>query len=132
MCEGLYDKVLEFGTLNRGDWLSPSSSGKCTVSMEENSQCNSDSLLGNFTHIFSEDSYDVGCIRLEPQKVVLTSELAVSLLPYRTSPQNNIEIETQIKRVLEANIIKPSHSLYAAPVTLVKRKDEGRRPLKKH
>ncbi|GFU14519.1 hypothetical protein NPIL_291091, partial [Nephila pilipes] len=37
--------------------------------------------------------YDVGRIRLEPQKIVLISELPVSLHPYRTSPQNNKEIE---------------------------------------
>ncbi|GFT49543.1 hypothetical protein NPIL_261881 [Nephila pilipes] len=66
MCEGLHDDG--FGTSNRGDWLSLSSSEKSTVSVEKNSQRNSkafspwnteaeslDSLLGNF-HIFFQRS----------------------------------------------------------------------------
>ncbi|GFS82719.1 hypothetical protein NPIL_701091 [Nephila pilipes] len=100
------------------DWLSPSSSKKCTVSEEENSQCNSKafsswnteagslgSLLDSFSYIFSEDRYDLGYIRLESQKVVLISEYPASVRLYRSSPQNNIEIETQTKRLFEANII---------------------------
>ncbi|GFU33880.1 hypothetical protein NPIL_698051 [Nephila pilipes] len=71
-----------------------------------------------------QDRHDVSLIRLEPQKIVLTSELRVSLLPYRTSPQNNKEIETQIKRLLEANIITTSHSPYAAPISIAMKKDE--------
>ncbi|GFU01343.1 hypothetical protein NPIL_380121 [Nephila pilipes] len=38
------------------------------------------------------------------------------------------EIETEIKRLLEANIIKPSLSPHAAPVALVMKKDEGKLP----
>ncbi|GFS82758.1 hypothetical protein NPIL_701251 [Nephila pilipes] len=68
-----------------------------------------DSLLDNISHTFSEDRYDLGYIRFESQKVVLISEYPVFLCPYRSSPQNNKEIETRIKRVLEANIIKLSY-----------------------
>ncbi|GFT71333.1 hypothetical protein NPIL_193491 [Nephila pilipes] len=101
MCGGLYDLEFQIG------WLSLSGLEKSTVSVELNPQCNSnafspwnteanvlDSLLGNFSHIFSEDRYDVSCVKLEPEKVVLTSELPVFLHPYCTSPQNSIEIET--------------------------------------
>lgn len=84
-------------------------------------------LLSRFTHIFSEDKYDIGCIRLQPQKVVLTSELPIALRPYRAPPQDNKEIEEQINKLLEANIIRPSHSPFAAPITLVMKKDEGKR-----
>ncbi|GFT91905.1 hypothetical protein NPIL_338141 [Nephila pilipes] len=71
--------------------MSPFCSEKHTEFSEENSQYNSkvyspwnteeessDSLLGNFAHIFSEVRYDVSCIRLAPQKAVLTSELPMS------------------------------------------------------
>ncbi|GFS54152.1 hypothetical protein NPIL_373431 [Nephila pilipes] len=106
----MYDEG--FGTSNRRNWLSPSILEKRSVPVEENSQCNSkafsqwnaEGLLYNLSHVFSKGCYIVGCIRLEPQMVVLTSELPVSLRP----PQNNKEIETPIKRLLKANIIKPS------------------------
>ncbi|GFS94334.1 hypothetical protein NPIL_439301 [Nephila pilipes] len=65
----------------------------------------------------------IRCIRLEPQKVVLTSELPVSLHPYHTSPQDIKEIETPIKIFLEANIVKPSGSPYYVPLTLAMKKD---------
>lgn len=84
-------------------------------------------LLCKFQNIFSEDKYDVGCIRLEPQKVVLTSELPISLRPYRASPQDNNEIEKQVKKLVEVGIIRPSHSPYASPVTLVMKKEEGKK-----
>ncbi|GFT77813.1 hypothetical protein NPIL_693651 [Nephila pilipes] len=71
----------------------------------------------------NEDLYDEDCIRLE--KVVLTSELLVSLRAYCISLQNDKEIEFQIKRLLEANIIESSHSPYAATETLVMKKCEG-------
>lgn len=81
-------------------------------------------LLDQYGHIFSKDSYDVGEVRLEPVKVELTSELPVSIRPYRCSPADNKEIESQINKLLEANFIKPSHSPYSAPVTLAFKKNE--------
>ncbi|GFT49740.1 hypothetical protein NPIL_272081 [Nephila pilipes] len=68
-CERFHDEGL--GTSNRGDWLSPSSWEK--------------RIGGNFTMwrkihnaIQKGPLYDVGGIRLEPQKDILTSELPMS------------------------------------------------------
>ncbi|GFX32689.1 retrovirus-related Pol polyprotein from transposon 17.6 [Trichonephila clavipes] len=84
-------------------------------------------LLDKFQTIFSQNKYDVGCINLEPQRIHLISDLPISLRPYRNSQQESKEIQTQIEELLTAGFIRPSHSPYAAPVTLAYKKDEGKR-----
>ncbi|GFT11682.1 retrovirus-related Pol polyprotein from transposon opus [Trichonephila clavipes] len=84
-------------------------------------------LIDKFQTIFSQNKYDVGCINLEPQRIHLISDLPISLRPYRNSQQESKEIQTQIEELLKAGFIRPSHSPYAAPVTLAYKKDEGKR-----
>ncbi|GFX77859.1 retrovirus-related Pol polyprotein from transposon 17.6 [Trichonephila clavipes] len=45
----------------------------------------------------------------------------------KNSQQESKEIQTQIEELLKAGFIRPSHSPYAAPVTLAYKKDEGKR-----
>ncbi|GFU77637.1 hypothetical protein TNCV_1091341 [Trichonephila clavipes] len=42
------------------------------------------------------------------------------------SQQESKEIQTQIEELLKAGFIRPSHSPYAAPVTLAYKKDKGK------
>ncbi|GFW13751.1 retrovirus-related Pol polyprotein from transposon 17.6 [Trichonephila clavipes] len=84
-------------------------------------------LLDKFQTTFSQNKYDVGCINLEPQRIHLISDLPISLRPYRNSQQESKEIQTQIEELLKAGFIRPSHSPYAAPVSLAYKKDEGKR-----
>ncbi|GFW55396.1 hypothetical protein TNCV_117801 [Trichonephila clavipes] len=42
----------------------------------------------------------------------------------KNSQQESKEIQTQIEELLKAGFIRPSHSPYAAPVTLAYKKDE--------
>ncbi|GFW84696.1 transposon Ty3-G Gag-Pol polyprotein [Trichonephila clavipes] len=79
-------------------------------------------LLDKFQTIFSQNKYDVGCINLEQQIIHLISDLPISLRPYRNSQQESKEIQTQIEELLKAGFIRPSHSPYAAPVTLAYKK----------
>ncbi|GFU61760.1 retrovirus-related Pol polyprotein from transposon 17.6 [Trichonephila clavipes] len=55
------------------------------------------------------------------------TNLPISLRPYRNSQQESKEMQTQIEELLKAGFIRPSHSPYAAPVTLAYKKDEGKR-----
>lgn len=91
---------------------------------EENLQL--EGLLADFKDIFARNRYDVGRVRWEPQRIILTSELPISLRPYRASPRDNAEIQKQIQELLEAKLIKESCSSYSSPVTLAYKKGEGK------
>ncbi|GBN62389.1 hypothetical protein AVEN_139002-1 [Araneus ventricosus] len=58
-------------------------------------------VIKNFDSVFSKDKFDVGALRLEPQRIVLNSDLPVSLRPYRASP-----VEEKKKRVRLRNRCK--------------------------
>ncbi|GBO21259.1 Transposon Ty3-G Gag-Pol polyprotein [Araneus ventricosus] len=77
--------------------------------------------------VFSKDKYDVDALRVEPQRIVLYSDLPVSLRPYRTSPVEEHEIKSQVEKLLQAGLIKESNSPYSSPVTLAFKRDEGKK-----
>ncbi|GBM54077.1 hypothetical protein AVEN_247691-1 [Araneus ventricosus] len=60
------------------------------------------------------DKYDVGELRVESQRIVLNSDLPVSLRPYRTSSVEGQEIKSQVQKLLQAGLIKESNSPYLA------------------
>ncbi|WVZ52496.1 hypothetical protein U9M48_003550 [Paspalum notatum var. saurae] len=81
------------------------------------------SLLSQFQDVFQEPttlpparSYD-HAIPLIPGVVPVNSR------PYRYSPLYKSEIEKQVKQLLQAGLITHSHSPFASPVLLVKKKD---------
>ena len=47
----------------------------------------------------------------------------VNIRPYRHPPTQKDAIEAMVKELLEAGVIKPSHSPFASPVVMVKKKD---------
>ncbi|GFW78890.1 retrovirus-related Pol polyprotein from transposon 17.6 [Trichonephila clavipes] len=65
-------------------------------------------------------------LRVEPLRIILKSDLPVHLRPYRTSPIQEIEIKSQVEKLLQAGLIKESNSPYSAPVTLAFKHDEGK------
>ncbi|GBN32050.1 hypothetical protein AVEN_64707-1 [Araneus ventricosus] len=94
---------------------------KCELSKEVKD------IIKKFDCILSKDNYDVRELRVEPQRIVLNSDLSVSLRPYRTSPVEEQEIKSQIEKLLQAGLIKESNSPYSAPVTLAFKRDEGKK-----
>ena len=64
---------------------------------------------------------------MESQRIHLISELPISLLSYKTSSNEEIEIKEQIQNLLMVGLIKKSCSLYSAPVTLVLKIEEGKK-----
>ncbi|GFS95492.1 retrovirus-related Pol polyprotein from transposon 17.6 [Trichonephila clavipes] len=71
------------------------------------------------------NKYDVGQLRVEPQRILLKSDLPVHLRPYRTSHIQEKEIKSQVEKCLQAVVIKESNSPYSAPVTLAFKRDDG-------
>ncbi|GFV80681.1 retrovirus-related Pol polyprotein from transposon 17.6 [Trichonephila clavipes] len=66
-------------------------------------------------------------LRVEPQRIILKSDLPVHLRPYRSSPIQEKEIKSQVEKLLQAGLIKESNSPYSAPVTLAFKRDEGKK-----
>ncbi|GFU45026.1 transposon Tf2-6 polyprotein [Trichonephila clavipes] len=60
-------------------------------------RCELREILYHYDSIFSKDKYDVGQLRIEPQRIILKSDLPVHLRPYRTSPIQEKEIKGQVE-----------------------------------
>lgn len=80
-------------------------------------------LLAQYADVFNDPkqlpparSYD-HAIPLHPDAVLVNSR------PYHYSPQHKTKIEKQVKELLDNGLICHSHSPFASPVLLVKKKD---------
>ncbi|GFX35573.1 integrase catalytic domain-containing protein [Trichonephila clavipes] len=62
-------------------------------------------------------------LRVEPQRIILRSDLPVHLRPYHTSPIQEKEIKGQVEKLLQVGLTKESNSPYPAPVTLAFKRD---------
>lgn len=54
---------------------------------------------------------------------LLPGSIPINSKPYHYSPLHNTEIEKQVQELLQAGLIAHSHSPFASPVLLVKKKD---------
>lgn len=84
-------------------------------------------LIEKFSNCFASGKFDVGRMKSGEAQVKLLVDKYVSLRPYRCSLPDKKEIDNQIQQLLQADLIEPSSSPFAAPITLVYKKEEGRR-----
>lgn len=83
-------------------------------------------LIDNNKSAFAKDKYDVGTVNEYEARIDLIMEKYCSKRPYRCSIDDKKEIEKQIAKLLEKNLIEESYSPFAAPVTLAYKKNEGK------
>ncbi|GFU36822.1 retrovirus-related Pol polyprotein from transposon 412 [Trichonephila clavipes] len=84
-------------------------------------------IIDKYKHVFAKNKFDVGELKCNSPKIILTSELPIVNRPYRTSFKDDTEIKKQLDALLKAGIIKPSYSSYAAPITLAFKKEDNAR-----
>ncbi|GFX73600.1 retrovirus-related Pol polyprotein from transposon 412 [Trichonephila clavipes] len=84
-------------------------------------------IIDKYKHVFAKNKFDVGELKCNSPKIILTSELPIVNRPYRTSFKDDTEIKKQLDALLKAGIIKPSYSSYAAPITLAFKKEDSAR-----
>lgn len=79
-------------------------------------------LMEKYKSVFAKDKYDVGTVKEYEARIDLLVEKYCCKRPYRCTIENQKEIEEQISKLLEKNLIEESYSPFAAPVTLVFKK----------
>lgn len=84
-------------------------------------------LLDNADIFSSESKYDVGTVKNAEATIKLIEKRYISQKPYCCSVDQKVEIENQVRNLLQGGIIEVSSSPYAAPVTLSVRKKDGHR-----
>jgi len=82
-------------------------------------------LINKFKHLFTSDPLDIGCANVEPCEIKLKSDKPIFQPPYRTPPKQREQLKKLINEMIEADIVEPSRSNYAAPVFLIPKKEKG-------
>lgn len=92
-----------------------------------NSDNSWENLMTKYDTVFAKEKFDIGTVKKYKAMIKLTENKYIAKKPYRCSIQDKTEIESQIKQLLKAGLIEGSCSPYAAPVTLVYKKEEARK-----
>lgn len=80
-------------------------------------------LLIEYKDIFANDMSQLGSCSLIQHRIKLIDDVPVRQKPYRVPYHLKTEMKNQLNELLDAGIIQPSTSSYAAPVLLVKKSD---------
>lgn len=86
-----------------------------------------DKLIEKYKTVFAKDKYDIGTVRDYEAHIDLMTDKYCYKRPYRCTIEDRKEIESQISKLLERNLIEESYSPFAAPVTLAYKKEDGRK-----
>lgn len=84
-------------------------------------------LIEKYSTVFAKNKYDVGTVKEYEARIDLLIDKYCSKRPYRCTIEDKKEIENQVARLLENNLIEESYSPFAAPVTLAFKRDENKR-----
>ena len=83
--------------------------------------------LNSIRHMFATDLKDLGTCTVKEHKIQLLSDKPVNIVPYRKSEAERRIIALEVKKMLDANIIKPSKSAWSSPVIIIPKKDGSKR-----
>ena len=83
-------------------------------------------LIDKHRSVFAKDKYDVGTVKIYEAHIDLMVDKYCYKRPYRCTIEDRKEIENQIAKLLERNLIEESYSPFGAPVTLAYKKEDGR------
>ncbi|UYV66358.1 hypothetical protein LAZ67_4001455 [Cordylochernes scorpioides] len=87
----------------------------------------STTLLQRYNHIFTQNKFNVPCLRIPPVKIPTNSDKIITIRPYRVPICDQQEIRNQVRQMLENGIIEQSFSPFSSPVTLVTKRDKTKR-----
>lgn len=84
-------------------------------------------LIEKYKSSFAKDKYDIGTVKDYEARIDLLVDKYCNKRPYRCSIEDKLEIEEQIGKLLEKNLIEESYSPFAAPVTLAFKKEDNKK-----
>jgi hypothetical protein len=84
-------------------------------------------VIQKYKRIFAIDKFDVGKVNTREAEIKLTENKYLASRPYKCSMPDEQEIRSQIKDLLQADLIEESDSPYSSPVTLAFKKEDGRK-----
>lgn len=84
-------------------------------------------LIAKYNTVFARNKYDVGTVTDYEARIDLLVDKYCCKRPYRCTLEDKKEIESQVAKLLENNLIEESYSPFAAPVTLAFKRDENKR-----
>lgn len=84
-------------------------------------------LIDKYKSCFARDKYDIGTVKDYEAHIDLLVDKYCSKRPYRCSMEDKLEIEGQVRKLLEKNLIEESYSPFAAPVTLAFKKEDNKK-----
>lgn len=84
-------------------------------------------LIDTYKSIFAKDKYDIGTVKDYEARIDLLMDKYCCKRPYRCSIIDKKEIEEQVAKLLEKNLIEQSYSPFAAPVTLAFKKEDNKK-----
>jgi transposase InsO family protein len=99
--------------------------GDMTFSDEQTSEIAT--LFHEYKDCFCQDGDDLGYTDAIRHKIPTVDDIPVRIPHRRIPPHQMSEVRDHIEKMMKQNIIKPSTSPYAAPVVLVRKKDNSLR-----
>lgn len=84
-------------------------------------------LLREFQDVFAKDDMDLGRTNYTKHSIETGDTRPIRHRPRRAPRVHQEEIDSQVEKMLEQNIIVPSDSPWSSPVVLVKKKDGSQR-----
>jgi len=79
-------------------------------------------LLKNFDDVLVDSIEKVSVAHAEPHSIPLINTAPIKLRPYKISLEQSKALKNEIHKLMEKGLIVPSHSPWAFPVLLVKKK----------
>ena len=105
----------------------PSTSVVANTTLDVDQMARLSALIDKYSSVFAHNSDDMGRTTIAHYKIDTDDYAPVNQMPYRLSPSDRENVQSQIETMLKQGIVRDSRSPWASPVILVNKKDGSKR-----
>lgn len=98
----------------------------CDITAHEKDKL--EALLQEFSDVFSTSKYDIGSAKVEPQRIITTTNEPVFSKPHKVPFKFREELSKHITQLVEMGVMTPADSPWASSMLLVPKKGGELRP----